>query len=567
MLRRYRDDEEGGVVALSLYFFIIMLLVGGLGIDMMRYEMERTHLQATLDNAVLAGAGAPAGTDKDKIKDIVEDYFAKNGMSQYLNAIKEEDIETTLNSTRVTASGSMTIDTYLMKLSGVKTLNTGGLATAEVRTPKLEIVLVLDVSGSMASNYKIQNLKSAAKEFVTTVISASEPGNTVISIVPFSFSVTPTQTMFDSLAVDVKQPYSTCLNFKENDYSHAALTSGASAFSSGIPVNQMIYTSVYGNFDDLDSSWRSCYTDDYIRILPYSISESDLHNKIDALQPDGNTSGNQGMNWGAGLMDPTFRDVSTQLIDNGEIDASLTNVPTDYGTAETLKVIIMMGDGANTTSYYFDKSSPKYRGAHSDLFNVTYQEQEFEYLYPVYDKKRRYYYDHYESYCSYKNYRCEYSASGDEKSSYFLRDPNNDRFWNMEESEWIEAQNITDFANSFPGYISHEQLSWEMAWGLMSPRYYGERTGDWRAWNDYVGSEYVNGSMKDARMQDSCTATKTNGVLVYSIGFEVPQGGNAETQLRNCASSPAHYYRASGVNINDAFSSIASNVQNLRLTQ
>ena len=62
--------------------FLFMLVMAGLGIDMMRYEMERTHLQATLDSAVLAGAGAPIGSEVDDVKAIIEDYFAKNDMSK-----------------------------------------------------------------------------------------------------------------------------------------------------------------------------------------------------------------------------------------------------------------------------------------------------------------------------------------------------------------------------------------------------------------------------------------------------------------------------------------------------
>ena len=76
-----------------------------------------------------------------------------------------------------------------------------------------------------------------------------------------------------------------------------------------------------------------------------------------------------------------------------------------------------------------------------------------------------------------------------------------------------------------------------------------------------------NGDDKNNMMSDVCTATKNNGVVVYTIGFEIDPGGTAETNLRNCASSVAHYYRAEGINITDAFSSIASNVVNLRLTQ
>jgi len=56
-------------------------------------------------------------------------------------------------------------------------------------------------------------------------------------------------------------------------------------------------------------------------------------------------------------------------------------------------------------------------------------------------------------------------------------------------------------------------------------------------------------------------------VVVYTIGFEVDEGGTAERQLKDCATTFAHYYRARGINITDAFSSIASNVVNLRLTQ
>jgi len=102
---------------------------------------------------------------------------------------------------------------------------------------------------------------------------------------------------------------------------------------------------------------------------------------------------------------------------------------------------------------------------------------------------------------------------------------------------------------------------------MMSPRFYAETTGSWGPWNDYVASENLSGSQKNSRMLSTCNATKSEGVVVYSIGFEISNNGTAETVLRNCASSYAHYYRAEGISINDAFSSIASNVVNLRLTQ
>jgi len=559
---RFLSDEGGAITAFALFVFLMMLMMGGLALDTMRHEMTRARMQATLDRAVLAGAKS---SDADEARATVEDYFAKADLSSYLASEREGDIQIYLNSASVTARASGTLDTHLMKLAGVKSLTAGGISTAEVRVPKLEISLVLDVSGSMGGN-KIRRLRDAAKQFVTTILETSEEGNAVISVIPFSWSVTPPQSVFDALAVDIKHNYSTCLRFNANDFHHATLTSGKSALSSGKPVDQMIYTAVYGDFDDLSPGWRSCFTDDYMKFLPYSMNETALHAKIESLEADGNTSGHEGMNWGAALLDPSFRQVSAELIDAGEMDAALAHVPADYDEPETLKVVVMMGDGANTTSYFFDRSPPKYRGKHSSLYRVTHQEQEFVYAFDIYNHSRQWHEPWVEQYCHLDWLECVYEVDGPVVSSYYLRDSSPERYYDLEDEEWLSRSEFEDLED-LEGFIDKERLDWEEAWGMMSPRFYSETTGDWSAWNDYVGSERLDGHDKDARMRDVCGATKTHGVVVYSIGFEVPQGGRAERELSACASSSSHYYRANTTDISAVFNSIAANVQNLRLTQ
>lgn len=128
----FRRDEEGSMIIMTLFIFMFMMVMAGLGIDTMRHEMERARLQATLDSAVLAGAKAPFGKDPEVI---VKDYFAKADMTKYLNPFKEGDVSNTLNSSKVAATASMTMDTYLMKLSGVKSLSATAAATAETRIP------------------------------------------------------------------------------------------------------------------------------------------------------------------------------------------------------------------------------------------------------------------------------------------------------------------------------------------------------------------------------------------------------------------------------------------------
>ncbi len=572
----FREDEDGAMMILTLFIFMFMLVMAGLGIDSMRHEMHRAHLQATLDSAVLAGAGA---SSEEEAKHVVEDYFAKAGMSEYLNAIGEDDIDIGLNSAYVTASAQFEMDTYLMKLSGVDRLSTAAEATAMTRVPKLEIALVLDVSNSMNQNgtnskSKIENLQKAAKEFVTTIIDSADPGNATISIVPFSTSVAPSDEIFDAMLVDETHDHSNCLVFDDDDYNGTALATDAAANNdlSLIPMKQAIYTSRYGTFENLNQSWRSCYTEDGYRIMQFSTSKSDLHAKIDGMIADGNTTGSLGVKWGAALLDPSFRDVTG------------TVVPVDYSDSETMKIIVMMGDGENTTTFFFPEDSD-YRGPDSDLFQVEYIEQQFKYAYYKYNSNRRYY-DGYEWLCNYSNYSCVYENVT--KSNYFMRDPDryysNGRYtddplddwyyYNIDEREWFSGREFVEIAEQ-EGFVSRDRLSWEEAWGMMSPREYGDITGIYDAYYEYENtSSNVTGSQKNTRMDNVCGAAKNNGVVIYTIGYEVPKNGTAETSLKKCATgydpvegSTAYYYSVDGLDISDAFGSIAGNVQALRLTQ
>ncbi len=55
---RFRRDEDGAIMLFSLFMFMMILFIGGSGVDLMRFETERAKLQSTLDRAVLAAADA-----------------------------------------------------------------------------------------------------------------------------------------------------------------------------------------------------------------------------------------------------------------------------------------------------------------------------------------------------------------------------------------------------------------------------------------------------------------------------------------------------------------------------
>jgi hypothetical protein len=84
-----------------------------------------------------------------------------------------------------------------------------------------------------------------------------------------------------------------------------------------------------------------------------------------------------------------------------------------------------------------------------------------------------------------------------------------------------------------------------------------------QAMDNFV-TEVPTGTMDD-QLQTMCGLAKQNGVIVYGIAFEAPTNG--QTQISKCATSPAHYFNAQGLQISTAFRSIASNISQLRLTQ
>jgi Flp pilus assembly protein TadG len=76
--RRFRNDEDGAMIVFGLIFFVLMLMIGGLAVDFMRFEYTRTRLQNTLDRATLAAASLDQQLDPTLV---VKDYLLKANMA------------------------------------------------------------------------------------------------------------------------------------------------------------------------------------------------------------------------------------------------------------------------------------------------------------------------------------------------------------------------------------------------------------------------------------------------------------------------------------------------------
>ncbi len=504
-LWRFARGEDGSVTVLALFFLLIMMGIAGIGIDLMRYERNRASLQYTLDRAVLAAADLDQSADPETV---VRDYLDQAGLLQYLTGIT---VEEGLGFRKVEASAESAFPTQFMHMSGVDTLNAPARSVAEESIGVVEISLILDVSGSMGRNNRLRNLKVAAKDFIDVMLDNTEEGSLSISIIPYATQVNAGASLLSKYPnVTKEHNYSHCVNFTANQFSKSDL-------------DQYDILERTGHFDPW--SWDRygittpvCPVRAGTEILPLTDDRNALHRHIDAMTADGNTSIDIGMKWGAVLLDPSARNVVSGLIGDGVIDAKFQNRPSNYDS-DVLKIAIVMSDGQNTDQYMLN---PSLRDTMSDVWYNS-QADRFSTRHSQGNNTWYYWADYYD---------WEDHPYGDEEYGDAVR---------LSYAELFDKVSIRYFADHLYRYTNS-------GWGRQSSAY-----------------SKKNASAKDQQTKHVCDAAKDQGVIVYGVAFEAPWSGYRV--LKDCASSDSHMYDVDGLEISDAFASIASSIRKLRLTQ
>lgn len=526
---RFRNDESGALIIFGLIIFVLMLMVSGMAVDMMRHEAMRSRLQNTLDNATLAAANLDQSLNPDTV---VKDYFAKAGLSQYLSGVTST---TQLNARTVTASASAKIPSLFMQLAGIDSLTAPAASTAKESIGNVEISLVLDVSGSMGWNHKIDHLKVAAKQFIDTMFANVDPGKLSISIIPYAAQVTAGPTLFNYYNSTKDHTYSYCIDFSSSDFTTAALSTTQSLQQAG-------------NFDpwyrttSIDSrGQRVCPKESSRYILPFSDDQTALKAAIDALQPGGNTSIDVGMKWGAALLDPTSQPIVTDMIAKGSLPAGFAGRPYAYSDRQSMKVVVVMTDGENTQRA---ELLPPYTSGISPVFSNTKDSSNYSF---------------------YDTNRGEYFWTADDQW-------HSEPYGDTASYQQCYRRGWRTYCSTVNVQGKAQQMTWPEVWEAMSIDWfdyyiiypaYGYSA--YYTWQSNLVKWLDPSTTMDSQLHDICAATKSNNVTVYSIGFETNSHG--EAVLQDCATAPGYFYSVQGLDITAAFASIANSINKLRLTQ
>lgn len=197
-LGRFVSDESGNAAMLYAGALLPMLAMIGGAVDTANYFSAKAKLQNACDAAVLAGRQAMQGSYWDNSVEVEADkFFAFNfpDGTQQSTDVAFNIVQNKADRAELLGEATATIPTILMKLFGYDTLGIGVKCDAKRDLGHNDVVLVLDVTGSMAnkpsngSGTKIQRLREGTKGLYRALDDSASNSITRFGIVPYSHTV------------------------------------------------------------------------------------------------------------------------------------------------------------------------------------------------------------------------------------------------------------------------------------------------------------------------------------------------------------------------------------------
>ena len=338
-LKAFCNNQLGSISQIAAVAIVPMFLCAGAAIDLARINEASMDFAAGLDAAALAAA---AQTDKTEaeLKVLARTYLDNNYGNADDKIIMDFDLKNYPD--RVEVNGITRVKTSLMSLAQIDYVDVALEAEVIKAGNSIEISLVLDNTGSMASGTKMASLKTAAKNFVNTVVWAgTNPYYSKVAIVPYSMGVnvdTYAEAARGSITAGTSTtPGSTNFTFTNmlgNSKTYGISTCVSERIGANAYTDAAVATSKVGRVYPPSAS--PCLSS---KLLPLTSDKDVLNARIDAMSAVGSTAGHVGVAWGWYTLSPTI----------GLWTGS--SVPAAYGTERLKKIMILMTDAEYNTNY------------------------------------------------------------------------------------------------------------------------------------------------------------------------------------------------------------------------
>jgi len=185
MFAHFLKNARGGVAPIMGFAALPLMLAVGAAVDYTKVNAARTAFQVALDSTTLSlSRDAATKSQPDLQTEATNTFNALFSRPDVTNA-HVTPTYTSNGGSKLTITGTATVNTNFISLLG----NSVDISMTSVSTwgnTRLRVALVLDNTGSMAQDGKMDALKTASQNLLTQLKAAAvAPEDVYVSIVPF----------------------------------------------------------------------------------------------------------------------------------------------------------------------------------------------------------------------------------------------------------------------------------------------------------------------------------------------------------------------------------------------
>ena len=321
----FADNKGSIAVTFGLSLIPVMLSVG-IAVDYTRMLHTKSIVDDALDAAVLMSGKALSDGQpvNDKFHREFREFFQANlyGRTKLAKNVKIQKMVAKPSTGIVEATATSDVDMTFMALIGKKTIKIISQSEAQASSNKVELAMMLDVTGSMQYDGKMNALKSAANDAINILLPAKAKTNNIrISLVPYSDAV--------NVGIKTAQRVSKIGNNK-------CVTER----------NTNRFNDVSYSVSRVEGQSKFCPQQE---VIPLTNKPKKLINSINKFIPKGVTAGHLGVVWSYYTLSPNWNNAWPNTPDRAS-----------YSNKKIKKIVLLMTDGEFNTDYGDGKSSAKY---------------------------------------------------------------------------------------------------------------------------------------------------------------------------------------------------------------
>ena len=346
-MKRFWKNRRGAVAPMFGLLAVPLIVAAGAAIDYSQAGATRVAFQNALDaTALMLSKTAPTESAADLQTQATAFFNAQFSRPGVTNPTVTATYSTS-NGSQIVLAGSATLQTYFFGTD----VNITASATSAWGNTRLRVALVLDNTGSMASSGKMNALKTASQNLLTSLKAAAMvPEDVYVSIIPFNKDVNadPTNVGASWLRWDLWEAVNgTCSNTTYHSQSSCLSHSKTWTPNNHSTWNGCV-TDRDQNFDstnDAPVAGSTLYpTEQYsscpVSLMGLSNDWTALSDKITAMTPVGNTNQAIGLQMGW-----------------QSLTAAPFTVPAQDPNYQYSQVIILLTDGLNTQDRWYSSAS------------------------------------------------------------------------------------------------------------------------------------------------------------------------------------------------------------------